>query len=124
MAIGQTATTDTIIVTETDTVRVAAFELQGPPISGVQTVRSGPQITLDSRLVVSPFSISYGVACSGADAVFSWETPDWVSTTFESGTVDPLVCNPVPQRNLFSFSPGKSIWLVAGGILGYVLGSK
>ena len=123
VALGQTATTDTIIVTATDTVRVASFELEGPPISGAQTVRVGPAITLDSRLVVTPFTVSYGVACAGSDAVFSWDTPDWVSTTFESGAVDPLVCNPLPRASMFSISTGKSFWLVAGGLLGYVLGS-
>ena len=123
VALAQTPTVDTIVVTENDTIRVASFPLGGPPIEGVQTVRVGAMILLDSRLNVSPFSITYGVACSGSDAVFAWETPPWVRTSFESGTIDPLVCNPAPRASLLTVNAGKTIWLVAGGLLGYVLGS-
>lgn len=124
VALAQTPTTDTVIVTQADTVRVATFELRGPPISGTQTVRAGALILLDSRLKVSPFSVTYGVACSGSDAVFTWDTPRWITTSFQGGKVDPRVCNPPPARSLFSISTGKSLWLVAGGLLGYVLGSQ
>jgi hypothetical protein len=122
VALRQEPRTDTVFVENGDTIRVATFPMAGPPIEGEQVVRAGPRITLDSRLRVSPFSIAYGVACSGTAPVFTWDTPDWVRTEFERGTVDPSVCY-TPAPSLFEISTPKIIWLILGLGLGLGVGS-
>lgn len=122
VALRQEPRTDTIFVENGDTVRVATFPLTGPPIEGEQVVRVGPRITLDSRLRVSPFSISYGIACAGTAPVFTWDTPDWLTAEFDRGTVDPSVCY-TPAPSLFEINTSKVIWLILGLGLGLGVGS-
>jgi len=113
--VGQRPTVEVIeIEPETgDSIRVATFEHEGPPIEGEQTVRVGPEITLDSRLRVSPFTVGFGLACADRAPVFTWDTPEWVHATFQSGTVDPVVCDP-PSPGLFSIDVGSGLWFGAG----------
>lgn len=118
----QTPVVDTVVVEGSDTVRVATFTQEGPPIAGVQTVRVGLGITLDSRLAVSPFTIRVGVACSGTAPVFSWEAPNWVDATYRTGAVAPEVCYPQSGGSLFEISTGKSIWAGLAFGLGVVVG--
>lgn len=120
----QTPEIDTVFVENGDTVRVATFALEGPPIEGEQIVRVNRDITLDSRLRVSPFSLGYGIACSGSAPVFTWDTPEWVQARFVEGTVDPSVCYQEPSSALFEISTGKSIWLLLGFGAGLALGSR
>lgn len=122
VALRQEPRTDTVFVENGDTVRVASFPMTGPPIEGEQTVRVGPRITLDSRLRITPFSIAYGVACSGTAPVFTWDTPSWLTTEFERGTVDPSVCF-TPAPSLFEINTPKVIWLILGLGLGLGVGS-
>ncbi len=132
VALGQVAAVDTVFVEGEDTIRVVTFELEGPPIRGEQVVKLTPgtpvpgqarplSVTLDSRLVVSPFSITYGIACQNNDPVFAWKTPDWVTATFAGGTVEPDVCYTPPPTPILSISVGKSVWLAAGVAVGYLL---
>lgn len=120
-ALAQSPTRDTVFVREGgDSVRVATFELQGPPISGNQVVRVGRKVSLDSRLKVSPFTTTYAIACSGSEAVVSWSTPDWVTATHKAGQVDPIVCNPL-QPGLFQFDAGDGVAFGAGVVLTLLL---
>lgn len=121
VSLRQEPRTDTVFVENGDTVRVVSFPLVGPPIEGEQLVRLGPSITLDSRLRVTPFSISYGVACAGTAPVFTWDTPGWITADFDRGTVDPSVCF-TPAPSLFEINTPKVIWLILGLGLGLGVG--
>jgi hypothetical protein len=121
--LAQVPRTDTVFVENGDTVRVATFVQEGPPIEGEQTVRVSQAITLDSHLRVSPFSLGFGVGCAGTAPVFTWDTPDWVDATFQRGTVDPSVCY-TPSTSLFEISTGKTLWLGVGLGLGFLIWGK
>lgn len=112
--------TDTVYVENGDTIRAVSFPMTGPPIEGDQLVRVGAGITLDSRLRVTPFTITYGIGCAGTAPLFTWDTPSWVTADFERGTVEPSVCY-TPAPSLFEINTPKVIWLILG--LGLGLGA-
>lgn len=102
----------------------ATFEVGGPPIQGSLSVLYRPTLpwTLTTNLTVSPFNQTYSVGCDDVRrAIVNITTPDWVTTTPQRGVIAPDVCNPVQPRPVLSFSMGKSIWGVAGGVIGWFL---
>lgn len=110
-------------------VRVATFQHTGPPIEGTQIVHIPPlphDVLLESHLQVTPFSVRYGLGCDKSRTpVASFETPTWVRTTFEKGTVDSRICNPrVPFFSL-NLRPtlGNLIYGV-GSLIGGILLAK
>ena len=122
VVVAATPVTDTIVVEGGEEVRVATFTMEGPPISGQQDVRVSSQITLDSRLSVSPFSIGYSMACADNAPLMTWQTPAWVQVSLDEGSVDPLICNP-PQRSLLTWGTDRMLWGGAGILTGLVLAS-
>ena len=109
----------------------ATFTHTGPPIEGHQEVTvdsTGKNISLDSHLRVTPFTVTYALGCDKRHApVASFQSPSWVQTSFTQGTVDPGVCNP-PKTPLWSFNlrptVGNFIYAAAGGLLAWTLKPK
>lgn len=102
----------------------ATFEVEGPPIQGSLSVLYRPTLpwTLRTNLTVSPFNQTYSVGCDQLNrAIVNITTPEWVTTTPERGVIAPDVCNPVQPRPVLSFSMGKSVWGIAGGVVGWLL---
>jgi hypothetical protein len=118
--VAQTPVTDTVEIVGSDTTRVATFELQGPPIQGQQVVRVTDAITLDSRLLVTPFTFAYAVGCADSEAVVSWSVPEWVNASFGTGQVDPVVCNPL-QPGLFRIDAGTGLAFGLGAAITLLL---
>ena len=129
--IDRTPDIDTVLVTPAgDSLRTAVYTYEGPPIEGEQVLTVAPRggaIELETHLNVSPFTMTYGVACADKDAVVTFDSPEWVKATLDEGVVDPRVCNPpAPALALTLFKPdiGKALWGVVSFGLGYYLGSK
>jgi len=98
----------------------ATFQVEGPPIQGDLFVTYRPESPwrLRTNLTVSPFTQTYSVGCEGSNALVNITTPPWVRATPERGVISPDVCNPIQPVPIFSFTVGKAVWAVGGGILG------
>lgn len=124
--VGRVPDIDTVLVTPAgDSLRTAVFAHEGPPIEGEQVVTvasQGGPIELESHLAVTPFTLTYGIACADHDAVVSWDTPQWVNADFVEGVVDPQICNPKRDGFVVSLAKptlGKAIWMGAGAVICY-----
>ncbi len=109
-----------------DTVRIAPFQIEGPPVEGeiVVEVPKDPSasIMLTTVLKPSPWEATLQLGCTEAHvASFALDTPDWVPMNIGLGVVDQDVCLPLPNisfaADLFSFSASKVVWAGAGGIV-------
>lgn len=118
----QAASTDTVFVESGDTVREASFVHEGPGIEGRQLVRVGREVVLTSDLFVTPFTISTAVGCDDETPVFAWDSPDWVTASFERGVVSPDVCRPQQVTPILSFTPGRGVWALFALGAGYLFG--
>lgn len=113
-----------------DTVRIAAFQEEGPPVEGemVVEVPKDPRasIMLTSVLRPTPWEATIQLGCTPEHvATFAFDAPEWVPATVALGAVDAEVCNPMPNLSfageLFRIDTSKVIWAGAGGVLAIVL---
>ncbi|KKM88499.1 hypothetical protein LCGC14_1258200 [marine sediment metagenome] len=113
-----------------DTVRIAAFVEEGPPVEGeiVVEVPKNPNapIMLTTVLRPSVWDATLQLGCTENHvASFALDTPAWVRATIELGVVDQDVCLPLPEisfaADLFRIDASKLVWAGAGGILALLL---
>ena len=113
-----------------DTVRIAAFQEEGPPVEGeiVVEVPKNPNapIMLTTVLRPSVWDATLQLGCTENHvASFALDTPDWVRATIGLGVVDQDVCLPLPDisfaADLFRIDASKLVWAGAGGILALLL---
>lgn len=113
-----------------DTVRIAAFVEEGPPVEGeiVVEVPKNPNaaIMLTTVLKPTPWDAKLQLGCTeNSVASFALDTPDWVPMTIELGVVDQDVCLPLPDisfaADLFSINASKVVWAGAGGLVVWLL---
>jgi len=113
-----------------DTVRLAPFQITGPPVEGeiVVEVPKDPaaSIMLTTVLRPSPWDAKLQLGCTeDLIASFALDAPDWVPLNIGLGMVDQDVCLPLPDvsfaANLFSISPSKLVWAGAGGVIALLL---
>lgn len=109
-----------------DTVRIAAFVEEGPPVEGeiVVEVPRNPNaaIMLTTVLRPTPWDATIQLGCTEDNvASMALDTPAWVPLTIGLGVVDQDVCLPLPDisfaADLFSISPSKLVWAGAGGVV-------
>ncbi len=121
---------DDAITPQGDTVRIAAFVEEGPPVEGeiVVEVPKDPSapIMLTAVLKPSPWVATLQLGCTENHvASFALDTPDWVPMNIGLGAVDQDVCLPLPamsfSADLFSISPSKVVWAGAGGLVALLL---
>lgn len=106
--------------TEEPGAQEATFQVEGPPIQGDLFVTYRPNLPwgLRTNLMVTPFTQTYTIGCEGHNALVNITNPPWVNATPERGTITPDVCNPIQPVPIISFTIGKAVWAVGGGILG------
>ncbi|KKN68910.1 hypothetical protein LCGC14_0446960 [marine sediment metagenome] len=113
-----------------DTVRIAAFVEEGPPVEGeiVVEVPKNPAapIMLTTVLRPTPWDATLQLGCTKDNvASFALDSPDWVPLTIELGVVDQEVCLPLANTTfagkLFSLDVSKVVWAGAGGLVALLL---
>lgn len=113
-----------------DTVRIAAFVEEGPPVEGeiVVEVPKNPNaaIMLTTVLRPTPWDATIQLGCTEDNvASMALDVPDWVPLTIGLGVVDQDVCLPLPDisfaADLFSFSASKLVWSGVGALAVLVL---
>ena len=106
-----------------DTVRIAAFVEEGPPVEGEMVVEvpidPRASIMLTSVLRPSPWEATIQLGCTPEHAAtFAFDAPDWVPAKVALGAVDAEVCNPMPNLSfageLFRIDTSKLAWAGAG----------
>ncbi len=114
-----------------DTVRIAAFVEEGPPVEGeiVVEVPKNPNapIMLTTVLRPSPWDATLQLGCTDNHvASFALDTPAWVEATIGLGVVDQDVCLPLPDLSfageLFRINASKVVWAGAGALVALLLG--
>ena len=111
-----------------DSMRIAAFQEEGPPVEGeivveVPVDQSQP-IMLTTVLRPTPWTATLQLGCTDRNvASFALDVPTWVPANIALGAVDQDVCNPAPQLSfageLFRIDASKLIWAGAGaGLMG------
>lgn len=109
-----------------DTVRIAAFQEEGPPVEGeiVVEVPVDPQesIMLTSVLKPTPWQATLQLGCTENHvASFALDVPEWVPAEIALGAVDQEICNPLPNLSftgeLFRIDASKMIWAGGGSLL-------
>ena len=113
-----------------DSMRIAAFQEEGPPVEGeivveVPVDQSRP-IMLTTVLRPTPWTATLQLGCTNQNvASFALDAPAWVPLNVELGAVDQEVCNPLPQLSfageLFRIDTSKLIWAGGGAGLMAVL---
>ena len=113
-----------------DTVRLAVFVEEGPPVEGeiVVEVPRDPNaaIMLTTVLRPTPWDATIQLGCTEDNvASIALDTPDWVPLTIGLGVVDQDVCLPLPDvsfaADLFSISPSKLVWGGVGAVVALML---
>ena len=113
-----------------DTVRIAAFQEEGPPVDGeiVVEVPKDPNrpIMLTTVLRPSPWNATLQLGCTERHvASFAFDAPDWVPGTIALGVVDQDVCNPLPDISfageLFRIDAPKVVWAGLGGLAVFLI---
>lgn len=113
-----------------DTVRIAAFVEEGPPVEGeiVVEVPKNPNaaIMLTTVLRPTPWDAKLQLGCTENNvASFALDTPDWVPMTIELGVVDQDVCLPLPDisfaADLFRIDASKVVWAGFGGLAVFLI---
>jgi len=109
-----------------DSMRIAAFQEEGPPVEGeivveVPVDQSQP-IMLTTVLRPTPWTATLQLGCTENNvASFALDAPNWVPANIELGVVDQDVCNPLPQvgfaGELFRIDAPKLIWAGGGALV-------
>lgn len=103
--------------------RLAAFQIEGPPVKGEIVVEvpvdTSQQIMLTTMLLPSPWTATLQLGCTERNVPsFALDAPQWVPVSIELGAVDQDVCNPLPDvgfaGELFRIDVSKLAWAGAG----------
>lgn len=114
-----------------DSMRIAAFREDGPPVEGeivveVPVDQSQP-IMLTTVLRPTPWTATLQLGCTDRNvASFALDVPTWVPANIALGAVDQNVCNPLPDLSfsgeLFRIDASKLIWAGGGaGLMGILV---